>query len=411
MRRTVLMSVTTVTTLILTATVAVAATVRPDQTFSGDGAVVVDALGREFGGDVVPVGSSTYLVGGTFKGPDAPCRFLVARVDAQGRLDGSYGRGGVKALAVGERGCATSATLAADGGLLVAGWAVRRASTFAVVAKLKGNGALDRSFGKDGIAWVSERFGAQWPQVEVTPSGSIWLTWSGVRNWDTGEGDYRVSRLRASGSLIRDFGRDGVRTVDVRTIDWPYDIAVDDAGALYATGETARRKRADGAAAVFKATASGVTVRTLNVYGDHGTIPVSIDIDAFGRPVLGLAPADQPGWGAVRLDDNLRLDTTYGVAGIAKHRCDCWTLNGALTDTGLVLIGSTRTTRSATLVAGFTPDGQWDADIADRGRMNFFRGWEYFDGNAVVDGFGRILLAGTVQGEGRNAAIARLTIS
>lgn len=399
----------------IVATTALGATAldaKPDRDFSGDAVASLNVKGDDFAFDVVPDGDGYYLIGGTRSSADGDCSFMVARYTSAGRLDSTFAAGGVKTMRIGERGCATSGTMDADRTLLVTGWvATRQGSAVAVVA-IRPSGAIDRDFGSAGTTQIGVDGGANNPQVEVEPDGSVWLAWSAIKNWETYEGNYQVAHLHANGRRDADFGDSAVRTFNMKEVDYLYESAVDSSGRLIVTGWSSPHRNAPGKAALLSIDNNRPTYqRSINVYGSRGTLPVSLDADADGNPVVGITPTKTPGWGALRLTESLRFDDTYSGDGVAKHDCRCFTSTGALTPDGLVLVGGVGGNDNKTVLGSFTPNGRWDRQVARFGPWQAVKdGWEYWD-QAAVDDAGRLVLAGNGKGQKRDALIGRLRLS
>ncbi|MCZ3387343.1 MAG: hypothetical protein LH630_10365 [Actinomycetia bacterium] len=359
---------------------------------------------------MVPDGDGYYLVGGTKQGQKADCAFLVARYDNAGRLDSAFAKGGVKTLTVGNASYATGATVAPDGDLLVSGWSVGRKAEASVVA-LHPNGALDRSFGRNGVVRIPTSGVVRTPQVEAEPDGSVWLAWSVISNSDTYRGNYQVGHLRPNGGRDSTFGNRGVRTFNINDVDAISETAVDAVGRLFVTGWSSPSLKQSGAAAVVSVDDGKRTYqRTINPWGNRGTYVISSDVDPDGSLVVGMTPYSSPGWGAMRLKGDLRLDRSYGRDGVAKHDCRCFSSTGTFTPDGLVLIGGNLARDNRTVLAHFTENGRWDAKAARFGPWQAIDGWELWE-SAAVDGSGRLLIAGSGQNRTRDALIARLRLS
>jgi uncharacterized delta-60 repeat protein len=412
MRRTALTLAAAVAIISVTATAAAALTVKPDQTFSGDGVAALNVRGDDFSLDVVADGDRYYLVGGTRTSRDAECSFLVARYTNAGRLDATWGNEGVRTLRLGKTSCATSGAIAADGGLLVGGWSATREDLFAISAKFGASGNLVRSYGRDGVARVLLSGGIDSPRVEAEPDGSSWLTWSVIKRWNAYTGNYQIAHLTPAGRLDTSFGRQGIRTVDVNDVDALGQTTVDSTGRLYISGWSARAEDAPGAIAIISADdGAALRLKTLNPFDRRGSYPVSIDVDSSDRVVVGMTPSTAPGWGAMRLTSDLRLDSTYAGDGVAKHDCQCWSGTGTLTDDGLVLVGGTGERDDRTVVVRFGVNGAWDREAAQFGPWQAVPdGWENWWA-ADVDDAGRVVIAGSGKVRGSDALIARLTLS
>lgn len=384
--------------------------IHVDKTFSNDGVASLDVRGNDFAFSVVPDGKHYYLVGGTERDSKAPCAFLIARYDNRGRLDSAFGKGGVKTLTIGKQSCATSATLAPNGNLLVGGWSVGRKVEASVVA-FRPNGSLDRSFGRNGMTRIPIDGGISSPRLEVEPDGSVWFAWSAIKNWDTYRGNYQVAHLRPNGSRDASFGDRGVRSFDVKDVDVVAETAVDAAGRFYVTGWSSPSLKQNGLAAVISVKDAKPTYqRTFNEWGQQGTYVISSDIDANGALVVGLTPYSVAGWGAMRMNDKLRLDNTFSGDGVAKHDCRCSSDTGVTTTDGILLIGTNNGRDNQTIVAHFTQTGTWDAKAARFGPWQAVDGWEFWEA-AAVDDEGRIMLAGRGKNRTQDALIARLTLA
>ena len=176
----------------------------PDNSFGSSGKVTLTASSSIAAYALILLNDGTILVGG-----ERDNQMFAVRLSASGVLDNSFGTGGFGgADIVGgiERGRAMS--LLADGKILLGG--SRRLSSatgfdFAVM-RLNANGALDNSFGQQGLATVDfnnnndEGFG-----MAVQPDGKILLGGSS----QAANSDWALGRLNADGSLDDSFGTNG----------------------------------------------------------------------------------------------------------------------------------------------------------------------------------------------------------
>lgn len=390
--------------------IATAAPIKPDDTFSGDGRASLNVKGYDHSSDVVIDGNTSYLIGTTRKSRKSNCAFLIAKYNTNGSLVRSFGNRGKRVMTIGTSSCALSGALTADGGILVAGWSSARKLSV-VVVKLRPSGKLDRGFSRDGILKIPVSEGIGWPLVESAPDGSIWLAWAGVRGYDYDAhiSDFRVMRFSSRGRVDRSFGNDGKRTFDLGRRDYTYFSAVDATGRFYLSGYTSRNAKTPGSTALLSIAANGRSkVRTIRPWGDRGSFPLTVDVAANGQIVVGMSPWKGPGWGAVRYSPTLDRDLTYGKDGYARHDCRCYSSSGALTPQGLVLIGNNLRKTAKTAVARFTLDGKWDRDYGNR-TFNLFPEWEYWT-EAEVDAAGRLVMVGTAKNRTVDAVIARFSV-
>jgi uncharacterized delta-60 repeat protein len=75
----------------------------------------------------------------------------VMRLLADGRVDRSFGKGGLVAVPIGRKGFAGAIAVAPSGGIVVAGRSREGRRTTEFIARLSGRGRLVRSFGKHGV--------------------------------------------------------------------------------------------------------------------------------------------------------------------------------------------------------------------------------------------------------------------
>ncbi len=405
-----LAAVTGVALALSLAPTAMAATIEPDTTFSGDGRASLNARGYDSSSDVVVDGDTSYLIGTTRKSRKSSCAFLIAKYDDQGSLVRSFGNRGKRVMTIGKSSCALSGALASDGGVLVAGWSSSRRLSV-VVVKLRPSGALDRTFARDGILKIPVSEGITWPLVESAPDGSIWLAWAAVRgyDYDAHVSDFRVMRFSSTGRVDRGFGRNGERTFDVGRRDFTYFSAVDANGRFYLTGYTSRSSKVAGGTALLAIAPGGrSTVRTIRPWGDRGSMPLTVDVATDGQIVVGMTPWKGPGWGAARYSPTLERDRSYGRDGYARHDCRCYSTSGALTPQGLILVGGNLKKNARTAVARFTLDGQWDRSYGTQ-MFDLFPEWEYWV-ETEADASGRIVMVGTARTRTVDAVIARFSV-
>ncbi|HEX5018308.1 MAG TPA: hypothetical protein VFX15_12075 [Actinomycetes bacterium] len=393
----------------LLATPASGVELKPDRDFAGDGRQVLNVPGYQFSTDVVVDGSTSYLIGNTPRHHSRrEYRIVVAKYGPKGGLDRSFANRGRKFVSLGPDTRAFSGSLTPDGGILLAGWTVG-SHHGAFIVKLRPNGAVDRTFSRDGVVYVSSNRGISWPLVEAEPDGDIWLAWASVKGYDYErfDSDFRVMHFTPRGAVDRAFSGDGVRVFDVGKSDYTYFTAVDSSGRFFLTGMSTNGDKAVDRTAILSVPESGqASVRTLSPWDRKGSFPLTLDVDESDKVVVGLTPSRKLGWGAARMTTDLKLDDTYGNGGVARHDCSCTSSSGALTDDGLFLVGNGGKTQQETVVAHFTTSGLWDAELGNS-RYNLSRDWEYWV-ETEVDSAQRLVLAGTAKGDDGDMAIARL---
>jgi uncharacterized delta-60 repeat protein len=167
---------------------------RLDRGFGRDGWATVNfGFGEEGARDLALTPSGRIVVAGT-----GDARFALARFRRDGTLDPQFGDGGTVVVPGSFRGAATALSLLPDGDVLAAGFA---AGGFQLRRFLP-SGRPDRSWGSGGRASESNVDGNAYDMV-VAADGSAVLVGSAFS-------DFTVARYVRRGALDRTFGVDGV---------------------------------------------------------------------------------------------------------------------------------------------------------------------------------------------------------
>jgi uncharacterized delta-60 repeat protein len=169
-----------------------------DPTFGSGGKRVVDFGGEDEGvyGAALQPDGKIVLVG------DSALRVAVARLKPNGALDASFEGDGRKIFSWGPIGRATAVTVQPNGKILLAGFSGPEGGNIQV-ARLNANGLLDKTFGTAGKAAIDfggDDFGAA---IARQANGRILVAGRSTA------GGAVVARLRATGALDPDFGGDG----------------------------------------------------------------------------------------------------------------------------------------------------------------------------------------------------------
>src|SRR5262245_5318569 len=161
-------------------------------------------------------------------------RFLVARYLADGRLDPSFGSGGVVTTDLGGAAWATSVVQLADGGVVVGG-VDRGAAGDVLVAGYRADGSLDPGFGRAGIAAMH--------LGDVDPAAALALAVGAggaiVAAHTRGGPDacgVALLRYRTSGTLDPGFGVGGIARDDSGSCDRTLAMALAPDGRIVTAG-------------------------------------------------------------------------------------------------------------------------------------------------------------------------------
>ena len=199
-----------------------------DRAFSGDGKKSFRWAPFAFSGAsaVLALPSGKLLVGG-FSGPEGG-DIQVARLNADGAFDTTFGTGGKAAVDFGGTDSGLAIALQPNGRILVTG---ESSVASAVVARLRPGGALDPDFDGDGRVTLPGRGRAR--AVLVQPDGRIIV--AGNAN---GDDVMTVTRLNPNGSLDTTFAADGTATIDFGSLaDLAHGAALQPDGKIVVAGQ------------------------------------------------------------------------------------------------------------------------------------------------------------------------------
>lgn len=251
-------------------------------------------------------------------------KLALARYNTDGSLDTTFGTGG-KMLSMpdttGSTGVAEAVAIQGDGKILIAGsYTPYQNAPSSVVARFNANGTLDTSFGTGG--YFSRRFSSvSWAQdMALQADGKILVL---SRSYGSGPGPSAVTaRLTTSGVLDTTFGN-GYGTVSTPTMSYPvgnttegYGLAVDPtngkilvAGLHYAANFVAHRYNSNG---TVDTSFSGDGMATVD-FGSTTDRADDVVVQADGKVVLvGSNGAD---FAIARLDASGNPDATFDADG------------------------------------------------------------------------------------------------
>jgi uncharacterized delta-60 repeat protein len=216
------------------------------------------------------------VVAGSLEVPDAlfESDLALARYLANGRLDPSFGSGGIATLSTAGADAIESAedvAIQPDGRIVLAG----ANPDAGVIARFNADGTPDSTFSGDG--WIASSFGfsgASLRAVAPGPAGSVYA--AGLASKSVDESDLLVVRVDTTGTPDPGFDADGVRAVDLGAVDGASELAVQPDGYVIAAGSTKSR------AALVRLSSAGALDAA---FGGDGIVSVP----ELGGPVAGLA--------------------------------------------------------------------------------------------------------------------------
>lgn len=333
----------------------------------------------------------------------------VVMLNADGSVATNFATGGQFMLPpIGTQGGSEIAAVAVAGQkILIAGRAISNDyGTDTIIARLDFSGSLDQGFGTNGVARISVATGSAAGAdganaLAVQPDGKIVLV-GGAQPVSTGNTEFMLTRLTASGALDTSFGTSGkVITAVSPSHDEASGVVIQPDGSILVAGSALD---SGWRFAVAKYSAQGALV---NAFGTNGVIQANLEgrcsaIALQGEKIL-LAGSTGSGssysFTIMRLNPDGSPDTSFGTQGRTNV-----TLNGnssALAmavqpDGKIVLVGrDSAGSTSKVAVARFTESGQLDTTFSEDGKLLLTPGAFENSAEAVaIDSGGRIVMAG-----------------
>jgi len=378
---------------------------RLDRSFGSAGKVVTDSLQSEYAAAVAVQRDGKVLVAGPRRGPAGGSRALVARYLTNGRLDRSFGSGGVVTFGFGVRvSDARDLAVQPDGRIVVAGLA---GDDFAV-ARVSPDGTLDQTFGQGGR--VTTDLGAAvdpdgGEAVALQPDGKIVVA-GDVREPGPFEiYDFAIARYDPDGSVDASFGAGGHITTGL-DIDFRMGgVAVQPDGKIVAAGATRPYPSSGPSLAVVRLNPDGSIDSS---FGDGGAVTGGFgegdDVLVSGGKIL-VAGGDLTDMTVSRFNADGTLDNSFGLGGVAtahfaaQHSGQSFAKGVAVQHDGeIVAAGFTRPDNVVGdfAVARFNPDGRPDPAFGAAGKTTTdLQGHSYDEANGLaLTTRGKILVAG-----------------
>lgn len=259
--------------------------------------------------------------------------FAVARLNANGSLDTGFGAGGMKLFDFfGGDDRATGVALQSDGKIVVVGTVASVIGDNDMgIVRLNRNGSLDTSFDRDGFQVVTFDRGGDLSDeahaVAIQSNGRIVIAGSAEMN-ASGDHDFAVVRLTATGRLDTTFDRDGRQTVTFFSgrADTARAVAIAADGKIVLAG-SAESNLDDNDFAIARLTSTGGLDTTFDRDGrqtvawddggENDDQVTAVAVDRTGKITLAGISQSADGdydMATTRLNANGRVDATIGLA-------------------------------------------------------------------------------------------------
>ena len=373
---------------------------------------IANAVALQADGKLVVVG--TTYTNNDYSGED----FAIARYNPDGSIDSSFGTNGrVTTDFPGLAAVASSVLVQPDGKILVAGGAYPLFVFLGnfELARYNADGSLDTSFGDGGIVTTLFPHGsyafalALQSDGKVVAAGTDYVDFSSEANSDT---DFAIARYEPDGSPDFGFGSGGQVTTDFERLnDDAFAVLLRSDGSIVAVGSS-RDRLSDYDFAVARYLANGQLDPAFGTAGKTSTDfsggfdrARSAVLQADGRIVaagFAIRPSgSNENFAALRYLSNGALDTSFsgdGMTQVSFGSC-CQFANKVLLqrDAKLVLIGfpDTESTDSDFTIARLNRNGTLDASFGEGGRVRTsfgdLNGGAY---GAVLQPDGRVVAVG-----------------
>ena len=279
--------------------------------------------------------------------------FVVARILANGALDPSFGSNGIRFLDLGGNDIGTGLVIQPDGKIVVGGYSTINGTEFGAVARFNGDGSSDATFAGTGQRLFNSGQGSTEKvyAIALNNFGGIYL--AGTR-----AGDLSVTRVDPFGNLDRAYGTEGVARINLGGVEEARGIVVLSDGRVVLGGSTT-------APSILANPAPGEGTSPTPRPNDFVAVRLATDgrfVDfGFGNTVLNgnkAAVVDFAGDARVfavtqQADGKIILAGTDGGAGadFAIARLDgAGQLDASFSNTGLKLIGFGGTDEARTVL-------------------------------------------------------------
>ena len=345
--------------------------------------------------------------------PTAGSDFALVRYNADGSLDQTFHGTGIATLDFGGTGVGEGASAGvfqlSDGKIVVGG---NNFVDFAL-ARYNADGSLDTSFGTNGKVTTAIGFGYDIGiGMVVQPNGKILLSgWSTIGAND----DFSLVRYSADGTLDSGFGSGGKVTTDFGGWDSGYSVALQADGKIVMSGQHHGAGN-DFAVARYTSTGSldpsfGAGGKVTTDFGGGNDFGSALIVQFDGKIVVagGVTVGGNSNFGLVRYNTDGSVDTTFGSAG--KVTTDFGGTEGvpqsglAQQADGKLLVLGTSTINGVTSLAlsRYNTDGSLDVTFSADGKTLFSTGFGDTYGHSIkLRSDGKILISCSVVNSASN---------
>ena len=335
--------------------------------------------------------------------------FALVRFLTNGTVDSNFGTGGIVKRAVSpHQDEATGIAVQPDGRIVVVGTSDVHSAADFTVARYNADGTPDSTFGAGGLVKTSVGSSASAESVALQADGRIVV--AGTSHGGTTSYDFELVRYQSDGALDGSFGSGGLLTSDFgSTSDFARAVAVQADGRILAAGFSSggmvnflvARYNSDGMPDGTFGDGGSVMTGFVGPASAIGNDVIAVTNQSDGKLVVAGYTSDATGShiGLARYNGDGTLDLDFGDAGLASTDFSDVGYSLAMQADGRILVAGATFGETATgqdfLVARFNTDGTVDTFFGNVGRVttDFGSTFEYATDIAVGQD-GRILVLG-----------------
>jgi uncharacterized delta-60 repeat protein len=301
-----------------------------DAAFSSDGKAGANfgASDTAYGMAVQPTDSKLVVVGEVRIG--ASTDFGLARFNTDGQLDVTFGINGQTRtdMAAGQD-VASAVAVQGDQKIVVVGSAVNGGLMTLAVARYGSDGQLDTSFNTTGKVLTDVSFlehgtsGTSKAQaIAIQADGRILVAGSSVQSGHT---EMALVRYTTEGALDPTFGGNGIVTNQIADHAWAYDLAIQADGKVVVAGHVDMTGAPTARIALIRYLGNGTLDPTFGssgvtttIIGSSGSEAQSLALQADGKIVIagGASDGSHDNFALARYTPSGTLDPTFGSGGI-----------------------------------------------------------------------------------------------
>lgn len=295
-----------------------------DSTFNGIGEQVISLGGADDASYRLALqGDEKIVLAGRTKDSMGVSHFAIARVNANGALDSTFGNAGYVTTTISPGGSdvIVGITIDSAGRILAAGSTQPAGSSRyeSVIARYNSNGTLDTSFGSNGVVITAMGQSGSASGVAVQPDGKIVI--GGYSTPSTAHTLFAAARYNANGTLDSTFGTAGLATINDSSSDSARTLRLMPDGHIVLGGVSVPSGASVYSAMVARLTSTGALDTSYNGTGMNIVAKSSLNASVLHSDgtVTAVGGTGASYWSSdfslIQFNPSGQLDTTFGSGG------------------------------------------------------------------------------------------------